>query len=221
MMRLTACVFAAVASSTAFVHAEDGWQDLFNGTDLSGWEVKNGKAKFEVVNGEIVGTSVPKEPNSFLCTTEEFGDFELEFEFFGHPELNSGVMVRGLSKADYRDYRVHGYQVELEDEAQERDWSAGIYDEARRGWLFPDRDDEKWSKEFGDTGKRLYKNGEWNKIRVVCRGDSIKTWLNGELRADLTDDMTAKGFIGLQVHGVGNKTEPMSVKWRNIRLKKL
>jgi hypothetical protein len=203
------------------VLAEDGWQDLFNGKNLDGWEVKNGQARFEAVDGMIVGTSVPKEPNSFLCTKEEFGDFVLEFEFFGHPNLNSGVMIRGLSNKDYRDYRVHGYQCELEDEAQERDWTAGIYDEARRGWLFPDKKDEAWCRRFGEAGKRLYKNGEWNRIRVECKGDSIKTWLNGEPRADLKDDMTAKGFIGLQVHGVGDKSEPMSVKWRNIRLKKL
>ncbi len=220
-MRRSFFPLAVLISIAPLALAEDGWRDLFNGKDLDGWELKNGEAKFEAVDGAIVGTSVPKSPNSFLCTDEEFGDFILEFEFFGHPELNSGVMIRGLSTPDYRDGRVHGYQCELEDEAQDRDWSAGIYDEARRGWLFPKKEDEAWAKSFGDEGKRLYRNGEWNHVRVECNGDSIKTWLNGELRAELKDDMTAKGFIGLQVHGVGDKTQAMSVKWRNIRLKKL
>lgn len=220
-MRIAGIVIAILSLAGTPAQAEDEWRDLFNGQNLDGWELKNGQAKFEAVNGEIVGTSVPNEPNSFLCTTEQFGDFELEFEFFGHPTLNSGVMIRGLSSPDVKNGRVHGYQCELEDEAQDRDWSGGIYDEARRGWLFPDKNDEAWSKTFGDEGKLLYKNGEWNHVRVVCKGDSIKTWLNGEPRADLKDDMTAAGFIGLQVHGVGNKTEPMPVKWRNIRIKNL
>jgi len=173
------------------------------------------------LDGVIEGTSAPNEPNSFLCTTEEFSDFVLEFDFLGHPQLNSGVMIRGLSKEDYRNHRVHGYQCELEDEGRDRDWTAGIYDEARRGWLYPGKDEDALGEKFGEQGKRLYKNGEWNHVRVECKGDSIRTWLNGELRADLKDDMTAKGFIGLQVHGVGDRTEPMTVKWRNIRLKKL
>ena len=107
----------------------------------------------------------------------------------------------------------------MEDEGQDRDWSAGIYDEGRRGWLYPTKDDEAAGAKFGEQGKRLWKNGEWNHIRVEAKGDRIKTWLNGELRADLEDDMTAEGFIGLQVHGVGETKEPLSVRWRNIRIK--
>ena len=220
-MRVLSALLLAAVLAVPTVQAEKGWKDIFNGKDLKGWEQKNGNAKFEVVDGAIVGTSVPKEPNSFLCTKKEYGDFILEFEFKGHPKLNSGVMFRGLSKKDYKNYRVHGYQCELEDEAQDRDWSAGIYDEARRGWLFPTKKDPEWGKEFGDQSKKIYKDGEWNTIRIQCEGDSIKTWLNGELRTDFEDDMTAKGFIGLQVHGVGDRTEPMSVMWRNIRIKKL
>ena len=76
-------------------------------------------------------------------------------------------------------------------------------------------------KSFSEAGHTAYKNGEWNKVRVEAKGDTIKTFLNGVERANLKDDMTAKGFIGLQVHGVGKKEEPMSVKWRNVRIKKL
>ena len=223
-MRMQAWICAAgvIAAATAFpAQAEGKWINLFNGKDLSGWEQKGGSAIFSVGDGVIVGTSMPNTDNTFLCTKKTFGDFILEFEFKGHPMLNSGVMIRGLSTPDYKKGRVHGYQCELEDEAQERDWSAGIYDEARRGWLFPTKQDKEWSTQFSKEGKAAYKDGEWNKVRVECRGDSIKTWLNGVPRADLKDDMTAKGFIGLQVHGVGNKTEPMSIIWRNIRLKKL
>jgi hypothetical protein len=201
--------------------AEKDWKSLFNGKNLKGWESKNGKAIFTVENGAIVGRTVANEPNSFLCTKREYKDFVLEFEFFGSPTMNSGVMFRALSTADYKDYRVHGYQCELEDEGQDRDWSGGIYDEARRGWLYPMKGDEVLGKAFGEESKSIWKDGEWNLIRIRCEGDSIKTWVNGQQRANLKDGMTAKGFIGLQVHGVGDRKETMQVRWRNIRIKKL
>jgi hypothetical protein len=59
----------------------DGAIQLFNGKDLKGWKVLGGKAKYEVKNGEIIGTTVSKEPNSFLVTEETFGDFILTLEF--------------------------------------------------------------------------------------------------------------------------------------------
>ncbi len=217
-----AALFALCAAFTAPIFAEEaGWVDLFNGKDLSGWTQKNGKALFAVENGEIVGTSVPNTENSFLCTEKDYGDFVLEFEFMGHPSLNSGVQVRSQSLPDYKDGRVHGYQCELEDEAKDRDWFCGIYDEGRRGWLFPTKEDKDTGKAFGDAGRRLWKNGEWNLVRIEAKGGRIRTWLNGEARADLEDNMTLSGFIALQVHGVGKKETPMSVRWRNIRVREL
>ncbi|MBI4657234.1 MAG: DUF1080 domain-containing protein [Verrucomicrobia bacterium] len=64
-------------------------------------------------------------------------------------------------------------------------------------------------------------DGGWNSFRIECRGDSIKTWLNGVPAADLKDGITHSGFIALQVHGVGKREEPLQVRWRNIRLKQL
>jgi len=199
------------------------WITLFNGKDLDGWEQKGGTAKYHVEDGVIVGTSVPNTSNSFLCTKAHFSEFVLELDFMGHPDLNSGVQVRSECLPKYKDGRVHGYQVELEQESRDRYWSGGIYDEGRRGWLFPMKSEEETpeQKAFSEQGKRIWKAGEWNHIKVEARGDTIKTWVNGELRADLKDGMTLSGFIALQVHGVGKKEEPMTVKWRNIRLMEL
>jgi hypothetical protein len=219
---IAAAALAVVLTGNASAQAEkDDWKNLIQGDSLKGWEQKNGKAKYTVKDGVITGSSVPNTPNSFLCTTEKYGDFILEFEFMGHDELNSGVQIRSESLANVKNYRVHGYQLELEEDRRDRDWSGGIYDEARRGWIYPMNGDEAHGKLFGDQGKRLWKEGEWNQFRVECKGDKIKTWLNGELRTDLTDDKTLSGFIALQVHGVGNRTNPMSVKWRKIRIKKI
>lgn len=213
-------IYCLALCLSALVHAEEEWVDLIQ-DDLSNWDIKGGEATYRIEDGAVVGTSAPNTQNTFLCTKETYGDFILEFEFMGHEELNSGVQIRSESKEDFKNYRVHGYQVELEEDNHDRDWHGGIYDEGRRGWLYPANGDEAAGQAFGEVGKQAWKPGEWNHIRVEAKGDRIRTWLNGEPRADLQDDMTLSGFIALQVHGVGNKTEPMSVRWRNVRVKRL
>ncbi|NLJ01212.1 MAG: DUF1080 domain-containing protein, partial [Bacteroidales bacterium] len=70
------------------------WQDLFNGTDLTGWEKLNGTAEFKVEDNTIIGISEMNTPNTFLATTEDYGDFILEFDFKVDDGLNSGVQFR-------------------------------------------------------------------------------------------------------------------------------
>ncbi len=187
----------------------DNWQLLFNGKDLSGWTQLNGKASYEVRGNEIVGTTVAKEPNSFLATAVDYGDFILELELMVDSSMNSGIQIRSLSKPDFKDGRVHGYQVEVDPSS--RKWSGGIYDESRRGWLYP--------LELNPAAKPAFKNGQWNKYRIECIGTSIRTWVNGVPAAHLVDALTAKGFIALQVHSV-NKEELVGkeIRWRNIRI---
>jgi len=197
-------------ASHAAVAAETGWVDLFNGKNLDGWEQINGLARYEAKDGAIVGTSAPNSPNSFLCTKKHYGDFELKFEVKVDKELNSGVQIRSHSKPDYQNGRVHGYQVEI----AVGGFSGGIYDEARRGKFL---NTESPTEEI----RKLLKENEWNRYRVVCRGDWIQTWVNDVKVTDLKDNMTASGFIGLQVHGVGNRTDPLRVAWRNLRLREL
>ena len=134
--------------------------NLFNGKDLRGWKILNGKAKYEVKNGEIVGTTVHGEPNSFLVTEQEYGDFILTLDFKIDPGTNSGIQFRSESKPDYQDGRVHGYQLEID--PSERAWTGGIYDEARRLWLYP--------LEYNVPAKKAFKQNEWNKIRIECIG---------------------------------------------------
>jgi hypothetical protein len=198
--------------------AED-WTPLFDGNSLDGWQQKGGAAKYRVEGDEIVGTSVPNTSNSFLCTKKNYGDFILELDFKVDPKLNSGVQIRSQEFDQPRVVagkkipagRVHGYQVEID--PSERAWSGGIYDEGRRGWLN--------NLEQNEPARKAFKPGEWNTFRIECRGDSIKTWINGVPAADLKDDMTPEGFIALQVHGVGAAMDPREVRWRNIRIEEL
>lgn len=188
--------------------AKDGWVELFNGKDLTGWKQLNGTAKYEVQEGCVVGTTAEGSPNSFLCTEKDYGDFELEFEVKDDPRLNSGVQFRSQSLKEFKNGRVHGYQVEIATNNAGR-----IYDEARRAtWLDPAPTDEKV--------KTAFKRDDWNKFRVVCVGDSIKTWVNGIQVVDIHDSTTPKGFIGLQVHQFKGDS-PAQVRWRNIRIKEL
>jgi hypothetical protein len=218
-----------LAGSTAF--AQDGnWINLFDGKSLNGWSVHSGFAKYHVEDGAIVGTAVKNSPNTFLCTDKEYGDFILEFEVMVDPKLNSGVQFRSKIAPEELTYwlrnekgdmeakkvtkdRVYGYQVEIA--GAETGTSGGIYDEARRAMIRP------WWIEKGTEASKAFKDGKWNKYRVECRGQSIKTWVNGISTADIKDAMTPSGIIGLQVHDVGNETTPYEVRWRNIRLMEL
>ncbi|MHC4337363.1 MAG: 3-keto-disaccharide hydrolase [Planctomycetota bacterium] len=185
-------------------------KSLFDGKTLKGWKQLGGKALYEVEDGAIVGTSVRGTPNSFLCTEKTYGDFILEFEVKVDPPLNSGVQIRSNSLKQYRNGRVHGYQVEID--PSERAYSGGIYDEAGRAWLNDLKDNEAARKAFNVK--------KWNHYRIEAIGDSMRTWVNGVPAADLVDSMTQTGFIGLQVHLV--KTEkPLTVRWRRIRIQDL
>ncbi|WP_301029801.1 3-keto-disaccharide hydrolase, partial [Parabacteroides goldsteinii] len=88
--------------------SNDGWQKLFNGKDLTGFKQLNGEAPYRVEDGCLVGTSVTGQPNSFMATEQEYGDFILEFEALCDPALNSGVQFRSESRPDYQHGRVHG-----------------------------------------------------------------------------------------------------------------
>lgn len=223
----------ALLAASPLMAAEDGWIDLFNGKDLNGWVQHGGKANYTVQDGVIVGSTVLNTGNSFLCTAKDYGDFVLELDFKVDPMLNSGVQVRsqcfdeartvtsGTKEIKIPAGRVHGYQVEIDmDPVKKRWWTGGLYDEGRRGWLYPGELGGE-GKAFTEQGGKVSKPGEWNHFRVEAKGSSIKTWLNGELRAQITDSMTPKGFIALQVHGVGKDKakENIKVEFRNIRLK--
>ncbi|MDD7887577.1 DUF1080 domain-containing protein [Flavivirga sp. 57AJ16] len=189
----------------------DGWVSLFNGKNLDGWKQLNGTAKYVVENNEIVGITKTNTPNSFLCTEKKYDDFILEFEILADPSINTGVQFRSNSFKDYNNGRVHGYQFEID--PSDRAFSGGIYDESRRAWMYP--------LSLNPKGRKAFKNGVWNKCRVEAIGNAIRTWINGIQCSNLVDDLTASGFIGLQVHGIGSDEAHAGrkIKWRNIRIK--
>ncbi len=216
--RILGMALAVLVSTAGMAQAADGWKNLFDGKTLKGWIQKNGTATYEVKDGTILGTTKTGSPNSFLCSKKLYGDFELEFEVKVDNQLNSGVQIRSKTKeakGDVKFGRVYGPQVEIEASGDKGAEAGYVYGEATgRGWLTP-KERLKPHKHF--------KDGEWNKYRVVAKGPRIQTWINGEMIEDLTDEPIyethPKGFIGLQVHGIGKAQGPYQVAWRNIRIK--
>jgi hypothetical protein len=192
-------------------HAADNleWQPLFDGKSLNGWKQVNGTASYEVIDGEIVGTTRTGTPNSFLATEQTYRDFVLEFEVKQTVgPTNSGVQFRSQSKPDVMEGRVHGPQMDID--PSDRQWTGGIYDEAMSGWWYP-----------GTLNPQpgLYKMDAWNQVRIEAIGPSIRAWLNGVQTAYVLDSTYKEGLIALQVHSIDKPEDAgRKIHWRNIRI---
>lgn len=233
-MRQTRFLFGAMCAAILLptaLHAQRA-QSLLPSPDFKGWVKRGGVGNYRVEGNEIIGSCVLNTPNTFLCTERTYGDFVLEYDFKVDPRLNSGVQIRSEcfdqktqvswqgKTYDIPAKRVHGYQIEIDpDPKNDRWWSAGIYDEARRLWLYPGILGGE-NKAFTDKGRALFKQEQWNHVKIEAKGDSIKTWFNGVPHAEIKDDLTLRGFIALQVHSIGNDTskEGAEVRWRNLKL---
>lgn len=220
-MRKTSFILLALSISVVMIGCSDGeeWTSLFNGNDLKGWIQKNGEASYRVEDGMIIGKTVKGSPNSFLCTEKEYANFELEVEVkLLNNELNSGIQIRSQTKAPENGEkfgRVNGPQVEIEASGEKGAEAGYIYGEASGGWMTP---------EAKLIPHKTFKDGEWNTYRIVANGARIQVWINGTQVSDLVDEAKfeshPKGFIGLQVHGVGDRG-PFEVAWKNIKIKVL
>jgi hypothetical protein len=211
---LTACAAATLLTSFHPRPQEakaDTWQNLFDGKTLNGWKRLAGTADYRVENGAIVGTSVANSGNTFLVTEKEYGDYVLELDIkIDSPQSNSGVQTRSHFNSAEQPGKVYGRQVEIDPSA--RSWSGGIYDEARRQWLYP--------LDLHPQAKTAFKVGEYNHIKVECLGNEMKTWVNNVPVAYVVDPVDPRGFIGLQVHSVAEAAQAgQKVYFKNIRIK--
>ena len=219
--RCCSLVFTLLCSLLLVPFSQAQEINLFNGRDLSGWVVRTGEADFLVKNGCIVGANKNETKiHTFLTTKAEYDNFILSFEFKADIDVNSGVQFRSqfhnvetrAVTANGRTVirppdRVYGYQFEIDTRGARN--TAAIYDEGRRGIFLDDLGSNPSAQ------GAMIQSG-WNQCRIECRGDSIKTFLNGVPAASITDSMTPRGVIALQVHG-SNKPG-VEVRWRNIKL---
>jgi hypothetical protein len=226
--------------------AKEDWINLFNGKDLSGWTRKAGDANFYVSDNCIVGEAVSEsDTNSVLCTKMDYDNFILELDFKADHQLFSGVHIRSQYAAKTTGWKwdgrpltilaghVYGYLVLIDPSSNHRWWTAtlydqrwwtgGIYDELRRMWLYPGPSGGN-PDEFSRQGKEIFHTNDWNHFRIEAVGDSMKTYPNGVLCAQINDSMTPNGFIGLQVRDWisdddHETLEGAKVRFKNIRLK--
>ena len=201
----------------------DGWISLFNGDNLDGWVHMNGSHSYTVEDGAIIGRTTPYSYNSFLCSLQEFDNFELECEVMVDTITNQGIQfrssVRPVSEKDHRDWRagrVWGPQVEIRQNMG--DITTGVlYGEALgSGWMS--------SEEKRENGHDYFIPDGWNKIRLIANGPRMQTFVNGHLVEDLTNEAVyrthPKGFIGLQIHGIEGERQ-FTMGWRDIRVRPL
>lgn len=213
-VRLLVLSFIVMSTLSATAQKDKNeWRSLFDGKTLNGWKIVGGTAKYEVVDGAIVGTTVANSPNTFLITNRIYDNFILEMEvMLEDTTINSGIQFRSQYDKNKNDGKglVYGLQYELDPST--RNWTGGIYDESRRGWLYPGS--------LNPLPAGHFKTGVYNKVRIECAMQEIKTWINDLPAAYLVDGMDRAGLIGLQVHSV-NREDLVGKKiyWRNIRIK--
>ena len=206
MNKLTITLLFSLLFSASNYAADKKYKAIFDGKTLEGWTQRNGTATYRVEKKSVVGKTNEGSPNSFLCSDKEYGNFDLIFEVKVDDKLNSGVQIRSQTKGGPKG-RVNGPQVEIEASGKNGAEAGYIYGEAAGGWMTP-ADKLKPHKHF--------KDGKWNKYRVVADGANIKVWINGAVVSDLNHEEKykshPKGFIGLQVHSIGRGSGPYEVR---------
>lgn len=228
MRILLAITMLAVMAQSA-VAGSDDWTDLFDGESLTGWTVLGGEGDFSVQDGLLVGNSKMGAPNVFLCTDKVYSDFILKYEVKIDEGINSGMQIRsnvwkqdtttpylaGSGKESQKTWKagtVWGYQIELD--PSDRAWSGGFYEEGGRGWLVTLAENE--------AARNAFKKGDWNKFKVKAEGNRFQVWVNGVLAVDTTDETTASGFFGLQLHSIKSEDQVgKKVWWKHIRIRQL
>jgi len=225
-LRLFLQAAAVVLCCGAFltVHAEDGYQDLFNGKDLTGWD--GNPELWSVQDGAITGVSDGTlKVNQFISWTGgSVDDFELKLEFRMEGNSNSGVQYRSHRMPTVGPWVVGGYQADIHPNAK---YTAMLYEERGRGILVERGQKVTISKEGKKEVSALPGTfdkvdlAQWHALTIRGEGIHLIHQLDGVTVMDLTDAQEPghelSGIIALQLH-VG---PPMKVQFRNIRLRSL
>ncbi len=201
---LASALLAAIQQLQAEEKAEGPWTPLFDGESIEGWTPRASVEAFEAKDGEL---RLFSKVNVWVVTDVQMSDFEVEAEVkipTDYKGFNSGLGFRLVGDKG----KPKGYQFEID-----RDKAGGVYAIGMGGWLFPTKNtSELYRKRTGGQ----FKPEEWNHVRVLCKGPTITTYLNGKLVAEVKHDQSLKGRFGIQHHGKGG-----TVKFRNLRAREL
>jgi len=210
-LSLSFTLWMAACSSTGSSRGTDDspWISLFDGQTLVGWTNPYEWGEAWVEDGAI---HLRGDRKFFLVTEHRFDNFVFEGELILPDTIsNSGVMFRGQVEPN----RVFGYQAEADPKA--RQWSGGLYDEERRGWLNPPAGNTQAAAAFREGPGTAFRPTGWNHYRIEARGDTFRIWINGTLTTEYRDTMDREGVIGLQHHGEAGKV----YRFRNLRIQPL
>lgn len=187
-------VFVGLASCAL---AEEKFEPLFNGKDLSGWKVPEGNAWFHAKDGILKVNSTPDKKGADLWTEKNYKDFIIEFDFkFGEGTIDSGIFVRGTDQIQI------GISGSLK-----RDMTGSPYIPQKRGYPVE-----------AEGVKELLKLDDWNHMRIEARGMEYIVWLNEKkVLTYVSDTGVPEGPIGIQLHP---KVE-MAIDYRNIKIAEL
>lgn len=223
--------------------ATAGWTALFNGRDLSGWTIKcqpqdAGKVFWTVADGSIVCDSMGRRDHNYvwLLTEKEFADFELRLQFQAYKDSpgNSGLQFRSRFDAEANGGWLDGPQVDIHPPAP-MNWRTGlIYDETReeKRWVFPSLKDWNMEARFKPESfvfKYADDGDGWNDLSLICRGNHVKTILNGVVQTDwdgagvldnanhTRHNVGRAGHFALQLHA----GDELRIRFRNLRIRTL
>jgi hypothetical protein len=230
-----ALVTVCLAMAAPIQGQQDGFRSLFDGQSLLGWE--GDETVFRVVDGAIVGGTLeaPIPEGQHLCTTEQFGDFELRVSGRIEGEQNSGVGFR--SRRLTGSTEVAGYQADMgwlpawampivsdveEVEGDRYPLWGSLLDEYRPDpGRYPDPDNPYRLIAVADRDviEDVLRDDDWNDVVVRAQGPRIEIWLNGVRTVDHVerDDVPRRGFICLQLHS-GNASRAW---YRDISIREL
>jgi Domain of Unknown Function (DUF1080) len=225
------CIWLACFSlllMTPMAWAEEKFQSLFNGKDLSEWD--GDPAIWSVEDGAIVGRLTAEKPldhNTFLIWKGgELRDFRLRLEYQIEGG-NSGVQYRSRV-LDPAKWIVGGYQADIVDGPE---YTGILYDERGTRGILAKRgervkiaaDGQREATSFADAAElqKSIDTDDWNQYVITARGPRLRHEINGKLMCEAIDRERGRraesGVLALQVH----QGPPMVVRFRNIRLEKL
>ncbi len=213
---------------------ETGFHSIFDGKTLDGWD---GDPDFwSVKDGAIVGQSTqehqPKQNTFCIWRGGQPGDFELtaEYRLTGMNDGNSGIQYRSVELPEVAKWVMKGYQADIDLKQQ---YTGQIYEERARGFLAL-----RGQISYVPTGKKagsigslgtdaelrsFIKDGDWNEVQIIARGNVLIQLINGHVMSTLIDDDSAnrkmQGEIGIQLHRLPNAA--MKIETRHIMLKAL
>ena len=172
-------------------------KSIFNGKDLTGWDVPDNNIWFTVKDGVLKLENGPQKKGQTLWTSDEYENFEMEFDFkMGKGTVDSGVYVRNSRE-----------QIQI-----------GISGSLKRDMTGSPYISGKGYPVEAKGVKELLKLDDWNTMKICAEGKKYTVWLGGEkIMTYESDSAIKKGKIGIQLHG----NRVMSIEYRNLKARSL